>query len=186
MGSASTTAVLVTQAGDVQLAFELKYNTWYACAITDDGSSSVIITGGHPARDDVTRYQRNGEAATLPSLQTGRQNHACGYFVDNNNDKVLLVTGGYDSDKFLSSTEILTAGDSHWRYAASLPQPVSYLRGVSYDNKVIVSGGYYGSNKIFFDEILQYNLSQDKWTTLGRMKIARYAHGLSVINISSC
>lgn len=180
-----TTAVLVTHAGDVQPAFELQYKTESACAITDDGSSSVVITGGtYPARDDVTRYQRNGEATTLPSLQTARWGHACGHFIDNNNDKVLMITGGFDGDNYLSSTEILTDDDSRWTFAASLPRAVIYLRGVSYDNTIIVTGGA-DDNAAISDKIFRYNPSQDKWTTLGHMKKARYSHGLSVINIDN-
>ena len=44
----------------------------------------------------------------------------------------------------------------------------------------VFTGGTNPNN--YSDEILQYNPSQDKWTTLGRMKKARYGHGLSVIN----
>ena len=75
-------------------------------------------------------------------LQTGRFDHACGHYTDDNNGKVsnycniiylpimlqiLLVTGGWN-DGPLSSTEILTPGASRWRWAASLPRAVGGLR----------------------------------------------------------
>ena len=71
------------------------YNCRLACAITDDGSTSVVITGGSPAGyrglDEVTRYSLDGGATALPSLQTARGGHACGHFIDNKNNQVTIV-----------------------------------------------------------------------------------------------
>ena len=95
----------------------------------------------------MTRYRRDGRATTLPSLQTGRRDHACGLYIDDNNRRVsnycnivsvmfmsimlqiLLVTGGWnDGYKDLSSTEILSPGASRWTWAASLPRAVYGIR----------------------------------------------------------
>jgi hypothetical protein len=48
---------------------------------------------------------------------------------------------------------------------------------------VLFTGGFDGVDRS--DQILRYSPSQDKWTTLGRMKNALSAHGLSVINIDT-
>ena len=58
----------------------------YSCAI-DDGDE-VVLTGGYgclapDCKEDntvttVTRYNIQGEATPLPTLNTGRNNHACG------------------------------------------------------------------------------------------------------------
>ena len=53
-----------------------EYSTSYACAIEDD--DEVVLTGGEDALTLVTRYDMQGRATTLPSLNTGRRYHACG------------------------------------------------------------------------------------------------------------
>ena len=55
----------------------------YACAISD--GATVVVTGGAPARDTVSRYTRNGWIEDLPSLIEGRQNHGCASFAKNEN-----------------------------------------------------------------------------------------------------
>ena len=49
--------------------------------------------------------------------------------------KVYLVTGGGDN-----STEILTEGSQSWRIVGPLPVAVHGLRGVSFDNRIIMTG----------------------------------------------
>ena len=62
----------------------------YSCAI-DDGEE-VVLTGGYGCSASycsgkdwtelttVTRYNMQGQATTLPSLNTARGEHACGSF----------------------------------------------------------------------------------------------------------
>ena len=53
-----------------------------------------MITGGWASqaegtsRSRVQVYDRNGEVAQLPDLQQARYMHACGHFVDNQNNIV--------------------------------------------------------------------------------------------------
>ena len=55
--------------------------------------------------------------------------------------QVYLVTGGWDPDNnCLSSTEILTEGSQSWRIVGPLPYAVSYLRGISFNNRIIMTG----------------------------------------------
>ena len=44
--------------------------------------------------------------------------------------QVLLVTGGWDVDNFLSSTEIHVSGADKWNLVGNLPTPVYALREV--------------------------------------------------------
>ena len=48
------------------------------CAIED--GDEVVLTGGleDPFTSRVTRYNMQGQATTLPSLNTGRHHHVCG------------------------------------------------------------------------------------------------------------
>ena len=44
--------------------------------------------------------------------------------------QVLLVTGGYDGDNYLSSTETHVSGADKWNLVGNLPTPVQGLREV--------------------------------------------------------
>ena len=54
--------------------------------------------------------------------------------------QVLLVTGGYDLDNVLDSTELLLPSATSWSYSAALPSPRYDLSGATLDNKVLVTG----------------------------------------------
>ena len=50
-----------------------------------------------------------------------------------------LVTGGYDHG-YLSSTETLVDGAATWSTAGELPVAMLGLRGVSLNNKILMTG----------------------------------------------
>ena len=60
----------------------------YSCAIEDD--DYVVLTGGTGTDINslVTRYNVEGEATSLPSLNTGRYHHACGTFTNADQETV--------------------------------------------------------------------------------------------------
>ena len=49
-----------------------------------------------------------------------------------------LVTGGYDGNNHLFSTEILLNGE--WTIVGELPSPRNGIRAVSIDNNIIATG----------------------------------------------
>ena len=52
-----------------------------------------------------------------------------------------LVCGGYDGSlNTLVSCEENIAGTRHWTYTTSLPRPLSLLRGVTLDNRPLMTG----------------------------------------------
>ena len=54
-----------------------------------------------------------------------------------------VITGGYDSKAkpaYVSTTEILTEGDSKWKVVGSLPVGLKSSRVVSVENSVILTG----------------------------------------------
>ena len=60
-----------------------------------------------------------------------------------NNVQVYLVTGGYNyGDGYLDSTELLLASATSWTNinSAALPSARAYLRGITLNNKVVVTG----------------------------------------------
>ena len=61
----------------------------YACSIQLE--EKVIVTGGGYTETTVSVYNIGGWVEDLPVLNTGRWDHGCGHYVDNNNDIVRLV-----------------------------------------------------------------------------------------------
>ena len=60
-----------------------------ACSI--QFNEKVIVTGGYYTETTVSVYDIGGWVEDLPDLNTGRLEHGCGHYVDNNNDIVRLV-----------------------------------------------------------------------------------------------
>ena len=61
-----------------------------ACSI--QLNDKVIVTGGQYTETETTVsvYNIGGWVEDLPDLNTGRSNHGCGHYEDNNNDDVRL------------------------------------------------------------------------------------------------
>ena len=51
-----------------------------------------------------------------------------------------MVTGGWDGDNLLDSTELLRPGSDWQEITARLPRPMSGVRVTTVDNRVILSG----------------------------------------------
>ena len=51
-----------------------------------------------------------------------------------------LVTGGYDGDDRLSSTELLVETSSTWTFSGRLPTPRWGLRGANIDGRILMTG----------------------------------------------
>ena len=54
--------------------------------------------------------------------------------------QVFLVTGGYNNGEIFSSTEVLKDGDLSWTTVGNLPKAVGGIRGVSFNNRIIMTG----------------------------------------------
>ena len=54
--------------------------------------------------------------------------------------QVFLVTGGHSNGYFLDTTEILVEGDASWTTVGNLPKAVWGIRGVSLNNRIIMTG----------------------------------------------
>ena len=62
----------------------------YHCAIETE--EEVVLTGGYYSQSLVTKYNIEGQAEALPSLITGRYNHACGKIARTDGSIVSLGT----------------------------------------------------------------------------------------------
>jgi len=168
--------------------FNLPFDTRWACGIkTQD---KFVITGGRDISSPggvlrtVTRYSRTGQTETLPQLNVARYYHACGSYLTDEGDMVLLVTGGEQwsgvRDIALDSTEALEdimAGT--WRLTAPLPSGRYGLRAASVRNYIFVfGGGFFDENPL--SDILRYNKNHT-WEEVGQMKEARRGHAVAVL-----
>ena len=106
----------------------------------------VILTGGEKTRSKVSVYNmREYEYEyDMPDLQTGRADHGCGYFINEENTKVnkakntiliikwypnvvcqvLLVTGGSSDNGYgndIDTTEVYVHATAEWKFSARLP-----------------------------------------------------------------
>ena len=100
----------------------------------------------------------------------------------------------------MASTEILTHGDSKWTDVGPLPLALYGLRGVSINNKIIMTGNFHlllnqlKKCDTFFltggedtdyephDTIYSFDVTNHVWNKIGRMQMKRGGHDLSVVN----
>jgi len=170
-----TTTEIVYQDGTSIRSFDLKYDTQYACSI--ELPEMFILTGGSVTLTTVSRYSTSGWMEDLPELNEGRRGHGCGYFYNDDMQRVFLVAGG---SSYLSSTETLVEGGQAWNFQQPLPSGRRGIKGISLPNTVIMTGGYDGRK---VDDVLTYVPETSDWKKVGSMKTARYYHGASLVKI---
>jgi len=176
----SYTSEVIDADGNTESGFDLTDSTRDTCSIEDNDEDRVILTGGYSTLNKVSVFNKNGFVEQLPDLLTGRYLHACGFFINNDKNKVLLVAGGYNSD-YLKSTETLIIGSASWQTAGSLPNAVRGIRGVSISNKIILTGGYSGQ---YLDTVLEFNQETRDWKLVGHLSEPRDFHAASVVPLN--
>jgi len=204
LSSPTTTEIVSADSSSTKPSWDLKFRTWYACGVEVD--DTFIVTGGHDysapdrALNSVVRYNSQGVSEVLSSLTVRRAGHACTSYLNDNGQRVVLVTGGYNlGASVLDSTELMVDFNS-WRPAANLPSARPGLRAASLDNKVFLFGGEYDiegevsfldsilvflfggvhSSESPLDSILFYNPDSDEWQPAGNMIVPRWNHAVAV------
>jgi len=186
--SGRTTEAITEGENDGVTGFTLKYNTQAACAISDEKTNTVIITGGDYTKRTVSRYGSAGHIEDLPSLNQGRRYHGCGAYTDDSGEQVFLVAGGgrYEKGGFsselitLSSTEVLTRTSSAWVMVNNLPRKMRGVRGVTLGNTLYMTGGKDDGDN-YRAEIFKW--TGQHWVEVGKMKKARAYHAVSTIRL---
>merc|ERR550539_857661 len=104
-----------------------------------------------------------GATETLHQLNVGRFGHACGIYLSEQGDNVLLITGGFNNiDLFLGSTECLEGNAGSWSLTTPLPSARAYLSGAVLENNFFVFGGYEGLPSRM-SNILMFNTTSHTW-----------------------
>jgi len=180
-GVISKSTEIVYQNGTSIRSFDLKYDAESACSI--ELPEMFILTGGFDTLTTVSRYTTDGWIEDLPELNVGRRGHGCGYFYNDDMQRVFLVAGGTDSGRDpTNSTETLVEGEKTWNFQQILPSSRYGLRGISLPDSVIMIGGYdYDVEKL--DELVMYDAKSSVWKKIGSMKKARVYHAASLVNM---
>jgi hypothetical protein len=171
----------------------------HCSVLTED--SSILMTGGRGTLTMVQEYTVNDQGDSisskdLPSLNQGRQAHACGlYYIGATKvssppststqgaTQVAIVAGGVGSS-ILDSTETLDLSNAgaHWVLRAGLlPSPRRGLRGATLGNVFYVSGGVDGSTGKDLDAVLGWTEASNEWTPAGTMATARRYHAVAAV-----
>ena len=109
------------------LPIELPHPLYQSCMVKWDENTFLVIggyaqyNGGGYRRDTYFVHLNNNTVTNGPSLQNGRQNHACQNMIVNDQEYVVVTGGG------LMSTEVLSKSsyENGWKLGA----PLYYTRG---------------------------------------------------------
>jgi len=152
--------------------------------------STIVLTGGRITLNLVTEYsglETGGWEVTskqLPSLVTGRRQHACGSY-PGTEGQMMIVTGGYDAFyQATPSTEVFNYSQQggEWRPVNPLPSGRYGLRGVTFDSLFHVTGGYspgVWQNPEMF-EVLSWDSVAESWQSAGNLTVPRQDHAVTV------
>jgi len=158
--------------------FRMDSSTMFSCSIHDETTNTLVITGGYYTLHNVSRYDTLGYLEELPSLINARWNHACGAYLREDGTQILLVTGGDMFD--IRPTKILPSDSPGWLLASPLPRKMYLMKGVTVSGVLYMTGGEDGDHTNR-DEILAW--SGEDWVEVGKMRMARRAHGISTIRM---
>jgi len=163
-------------------AFSIRHGDQH-CTIKTS-ADVIVVTGGYsPDGNDfeyVTQYQiHDGTETILSPMGQPRYHHACGVYLDANNQQVLLVTGGVtEGGDFISSTEVAsyTAGSQlTWTEVegGQLPTSRAGLRASTVKNVLYVTGG---EHNYPVTSILSWDNDSKTWKSAGDLKVPRSSH----------
>jgi len=179
-GDSGKTTEIVFQNGTSIRSFDLKSLTYEACSI--ELPEMFILTGGRWTMTKAGQYTASGWMEDLPELNEGRRQHGCGFYFNNDMEKVYLVAGGYDNHDYISTTETLVEGGQAWNFQQPLPTSRLQLRGISLPDTVIMTGGF-DHTPDRLEDLLMFDPMTFDWKKIGAMKTRRYKHGASLVNI---
>jgi len=166
--AAKLTAEIVPGGG----TFDLHHSGYDACGIPDE--DTIVMTGGYPSHDYVTRYNVNGFVEELPQLPGNRYGHACAALPST---KAFIVAGGKDGSNVLSSVLTLLPGAQAWTPLTSLPRRLYLARASTVGGKMRVAGGFTGFSRR--SEVLEYQPEpSNHWTTVGQLETGRDGHAV--------
>jgi len=189
------TTELLLDNGTSDLGWNVTFNK-YACALQLE--EYVLISGGDSFTEtevssNVTvMYDVRGQMTKFPDLNVARKEHACSHYIDDNDKRVYLVTGGYadDNSSYISSTEILRSPYKSWEIVET-GELKTGLRGstaATLDNTIFLLGGKWKNNdkndtSYFSKYIYMFNNSKRKWVFYDNMRDNYAFSSVGLVNL---
>ena len=93
---------------------QIPNKSWGSCYVVMD-DNSILKTGGVDTKMVEHMKKEGQERIPLKPMFTKRQNHMCGRFFHQGN-QVVIVAGGFNSNKILKKVEVLPQENGQWTY----------------------------------------------------------------------
>jgi len=167
--------------------FQVRHGSRH-CTMQLSADLIVMTGGGEDPESYVTEYQlngNNGKENPLTPMRQARRAHACGVYQGAAGQQVLLVTGGYYSGHYLSSTEVATYSSGgqleEWREVegGELPSTRGSLRATLVGDVLFLIGGWDGNNHL--TSILSWDPVAESWQAAGDLAVGRSSHAVVAI-----
>ena len=142
-------------------------NTPYCHFAMTKLNNKLLIAGGDDKSYKVTNQiltMDDGQLKNYTKMTTARSEAtAAGH------QGMLIITGGYDKNKILSSTELFDSTNGQWYTCSDLPQPHTCLQSVIVDSIFYLLGGinehFYYSQAVFTAPLNTLSRHKLKWNT---------------------
>ena len=130
-------------------------------------NNNLLIAGGQDKSFKVTNQiltMNDGQLEKYTNMTIARSHAtAAGH------QGTLIITGGYDNSKILSSTELFDSTNGQWYTCSDLPQLHYWLRSVIVDNILYLLGGVSSNGRtstaVFTAPLDNLSRHQLKWNT---------------------
>jgi len=133
----------------------------------DDGSNRLSSV-------EMFTAENGGWSTASWSLKTPVDWH-CGLASSDN--KHIVILGGYTDSGYSDDVDQYNIETGQRTSLPNLPQPVGYAACTIFNNKIVISGGDTGSDRL--DEVWQ--LEGDEWVALPSLQQARNSHAMGVL-----
>ena len=130
--------------------------------------SAMIFVGSQVASNDrVYMFIKETQTFTqLATMSIGRFAPQAGLVEDGFGKRKLVVTGGWNNNVYLSSTEELDLDTLEWNVGPDLPQALEYGASVHFENSFLVVSGYRNDGDSYYsDFIYEYDKDLNEWNT---------------------
>jgi len=155
------------------------------CSIQLEREEAIVLTGGTQCGDSVIKYRLStGEREELPGLREGREEHACGSYIGEGGEKVLIVVGGRTSTGvILETTELFDYSQSTQGWTllpGTVTGPRRNLVGASINGLFYITGG--SSTRSKQKEVMVWEERTQTWSGVKEMSEGRHSHGITPLN----
>ena len=146
--------------------------------LTSLNNTHLLLTGGNPTTAAAYLYSEQDGFTRIEDMKTARYGHGCSVI----NDNTVIVAGGRDNYKDISSTEYLDLNSFKWVEGPELPEALlAQILGPEELGPEIGGHLLFGGKKIF--KLKEEGLTQTRqWTKVREMKNSMAGAKALVVN----